>query len=315
MALTTIDRTLSPGRLTPADLAGDSRRLRADRIARNSLLLAALVSLVVSALIVFTLIDEALGFLGMIDLGQLSGIGWFPQRGVFDVGTLLVSTLIITGLAMLFATPVGLGGAIYLSEYARPRTRRVIKPIIEVLAGIPSVVIGYFALTVITPDLIQPIFSSAGTFNMVAAGIGVGIMIVPLVASVSEDAMRSVPNSLREASYGLGAQRVSTSLHVVLPASISGLVAALILAISRAMGETLVVTIAAGGSGGALFSTDPLSSGLTMTAAMASQTTTDQSTGGAAYQSMFFVGMLLFVITLSLNLVANRFVRRVRRKY
>ena len=315
MALTTLDRTLSQGRLTPADLAGDGRRLRADRIARNSLLAAALVSLVVSALIVFTLIDEALAFLGMIDWGQLRGIGWFPQRGVFDVSTLLASTLIITGIAMAFATPVGLGGAIYLSEYAKPRTRRVIKPIIEVLAGVPSVVIGYFALSVITPDLIQPIFGSAGTFNMLAAGIGVGIMIVPLVTSVSEDAMRSVPGSLREASYGLGAQRVSTSLRVVVPAAVSGLVAALILAMSRAMGETLVVTIAAGGSGGALFSTDPLSSGLTMTAAMASQTTTDQSTGGAAYQSMFFVGMLLFVITLGLNMVANRFVRRVREKY
>lgn len=315
MTLTTFDRTFSSGRLETADLAGDRRRLRTDRIVRNSLLVTALVSLVVSALIVFTLIDEALTFLGMIDLSQLRGIGWFPQRGVFDISTLLVSTLVITGIAMTFAAPVGLGGAIYLSEYARPRTRRVIKPIIEVLAGVPSVVIGYFALSVITPDLVQRVFPSAGTFNMLAAGIAVGIMIVPLVASVSEDAMRSVPRPLREASYGLGAQKVSTSVRVVIPAAVSGLVAALIIAVSRAIGETLVVTIAAGGSGGALFSTDPLESGLTMTAAMASQTTTDQSTGGAAYQSMFFVGLVLFVMTLGLNVIANRFVRRVRQKY
>lgn len=315
MALTTIDASLSQSVLTEADLAGDARRLRADRIVRYTLLSAAIASVVVSGLIVFTLLDEAITFLGMIDFNQLSGIGWFPQRDVFDIRTLLVSSLIITSIAMIFAAPVGLGGAIYLSEYAHPNTRRVIKPIIEVLAGVPSVVIGFFALSVLTPDLIQRIFSGTGTFNMLAAGLGVGIMIVPLVASVSEDAMRAVPRSLREASYGLGAREVSTSLRVVVPAAVSGLVAALIIAISRAIGETLVVTIAAGGSGGALFSTDPLQGGLTMTAAMASQTTTDQSTGGAAFQSMFFVGMILFLITLALNMIANRFVRNVRQRY
>jgi phosphate transport system permease protein len=220
-------------------------------------------------------------------------------------------------VAMLVGGPVGLGSAIYLAEYASPRVRSIVKPTLEVLAGIPSVVLGFFALTWISPTVVQSIFTGAEGFNLLAAGIGVGILTVPLVASVSEDAMRAVPLALREASYGLGAKRVTTSLRVVIPAAISGIVAAFILAISRAVGETMVVAIAAGASGGSLFSLDPTGPGQTLTAAMASLATgSDQVTGdSSAFQSLFFVGFVLFVLTLGLNVIGDAFVRRTRQRY
>ena len=191
------------------------------------------------------------------------------------------------------------------------------KPILEILAGIPSVVIGFFALTVISPDLVQGLFSDAPQFNLLAAGLGVGILTIPLIASISEDALRSVPNALREASEGLGARKMTTTVQVVIPAAVSGLMAALIVGVSRAIGETMVVAIAAGASGGSLFTTDPLEPGQTMTAAMASLATgTDQVRGASgAFQSLFFVGLVLFVITLVLNILSERFVRRVRQRY
>lgn len=217
---------------------------------------------------------------------------------------------------MVVATPLGLGAAIYLSEYASPRWRRILKPIIEVLAGIPSVVLGFFALTWISPNIVQR-FSGAGVFSIAAAGIGVGILTTPLVASVSEDAMRAVPNALREASYGLGANRATTVRRVVFPAAISGIVASLILGISRAIGETMVVFMAGGAVGGALRGFSIFEPGQTMTAAMASLAIgTDQVAGeGLAFQSLFFVGLLLFLMTLILNSISERFVRRVRERY
>src|SRR5690606_39244990 len=195
--------------------------------------------------------------------------------------------------------------------------RNVLKPTLEILAGIPSVVLGFFALSFISPEVVQRFFGDATQFNMLAAGIGVAILVVPLVASVSEDAMRSVPNALREASYGVGARKITTTVRVVIPAAVSGIVAALIIAVSRAIGETMVVLIAAGGSGGSLFSYDIFEPGTTMTAAMASQASgTDQVRGaGLTFQSLFFVGLLLFLMTLVLNLLADRFVRRVRQRY
>ncbi len=194
--------------------------------------------------------------------------------------------------------------------------RRLLKPILEILAGIPSVVLGYFALTWISPNLVLPLFESQ-VFNMLAAGIGVGILVTPLVASVSEDAMRAVPQSLREASYGLGARKSATVRKVVLPAAVSGIVASLILGVSRAIGETMVVAMAAGATGGGLLTQNPLDPGITMTAAMASLAIgSDQVAGvGNAFQSLFFVGLLLFVMTLILNVISERFVRRVREKY
>jgi phosphate transport system permease protein len=223
----------------------------------------------------------------------------------------------VAGVAMLVATPIGLGSAIFLSEYASPRVRRWIKPILEILAGIPSVVLGFFVLTFVNPSVIQAVFSGAAGFNLFAAGVGVGILSIPLVASVAEDAMRAVPNALREASYGLGAHRRTTSLRVVFPAAISGIVAALIIATSRAIGETMIVAIVAGGVGGSLRTTDVLGPGQTLTAAMAAIASgSDQVRGeDGAYESLFFLGLVLFLITFVFNIVGDVFVRRTRERY
>jgi phosphate transport system permease protein len=243
--------------------------------------------------------------------------GWFPRRGLFDIKTIFMGTVLISLIAMVVATPLGLGAALYLSEFATPRARRTLKPILEVLAGIPSVVMAYFAISVISPDVVQRVFSSAGIFSMLAAGIGVGLLVTPIVASVAEDALHAVPLSLREAAYGLGSRKRTTSIRVVFPAAISGIVAAVILGLSRAIGETLVVTIAAGATGGSVFTLNPLDRGQTMTAAMATLATGSDQVRGAstAFPSLFFVGTLLFLLTLSLNLLSERFVRRVRRRY
>ncbi len=277
---------------------------------------AAMTSVIISALIVWSLARETWTFVTQVEVAALWTDGWFPRRGMYDVKTIVVGSALITGIALAVAIPIGLAAAIFLAEYARPRVRRVLKPVLEILAGIPSVVLGFFALTFISPQIVQR-FTDASQFNMLAAGMAVGVLTIPLIASVSEDAMRSVPDSLREASYGLGARKVQTTLRVVIPAAVSGLVAALIIAVSRAIGETMVVFVAAGATGGSLYSTNILGPGQTMTAAIASQAAgTDQVVGeGLTFQSLFFVAMLLFVITMFLNLVADRFVRRVRQSY
>lgn len=306
--------------LTLADLGPDPKRRGTERRVKVVLVGAALVSVVVSALILVSLLGETWVFVrGIAEAGNWSTLwadGWFPRRGLYSVPTLLMGSFIVTLIAMAIAAPLGLAAAVYLSEYANPRVRRVLKPGLETLAGIPSVVLGFFALTFISPELVQRLFT-APQANLAAAGIGVGILTIPLVASVSEDAMRSVPAALREGSYGLGARKATTAVRVVLPAALSGLVAAMILAVSRALGETMVVAIASGGSAGALFTADPLQPGTTMTAAMIAQATgTDQVKGDAlTFQSLFFVGTLLFFLTLSLNLAAGRVVRRFRNVY
>ncbi len=306
---------MTTGSLT-TDLTGNRARRRKENVIRKVFFLAAAFSIIVSVAIVLSLVGEAWNFVSQVEVASLWELGWFPRRGLYDIPTIIIATLLIAGVAMLVAVPLGLGAAIYLSEFARPRLRRLLKPIIEVLAGIPSVVLGFFALVWISPQIVQR-FSSAGVFSMAAAGIGVGILTTPLVASVSEDAMRAVPMSLREASYGLGANKSTTVRRVVFPAAISGIVASLILGVSRAIGETMVVFMAGGAVGGSLRNFDVLEPGQTMTAAMASLAIgTDQVAGeGLAFQSLFFVGLLLFLMTLALNAVSDRFVRRVREKY
>jgi phosphate transport system permease protein len=291
--------------------------MRKERAIRYVFRLAAVLSIVISGLIVLSLVREAWTFITQVEWASLLTSGWFPRRGQYDVLTLVVGSLLVTGVAMLVAIPIGMGAAIYLSEYAKPRVRRYLKPALEILAGIPSVVLGYFALTFISPEIVRRVVPSSNQFNLAAAGIGVGILTIPLIASIAEDAMRSVPGALREASYGMGARKVTTSVKVVIPAAVSGLVAAFIVGVSRAIGETMVVFIAAGASGGALRSFDPFGQGQTMTAGMASLASgTDQVRGAAlTFQSLFFIGMLLFLITLLLNVFADRFVRRVRQKY
>jgi len=304
--------------ITAEALRGDPARLRRERRMRAVFFSAAFLSVVISVAIILSLAGGALDFLRKVDLATLWSDGWFPRRNMFDIKTILVGTLIVAGIAMVIAAPLGLGAALYLSEYAKPRSRRFLKPILETLASVPSVVMGFFALRVISPDLVQRFFGSdVPLFNLLAAGIAVGLLVTPLVASVAEDAMHAVPLSLREASFGLGSRRRATSLRVVFPAAVSGISAALILGVSRAIGETMIVAIVAGGTGGSLFNMNPLKGGQTMTAAITALATgSDQVRGsGPAYPSLFFVGLLLFAITLALNLISERFVRRVRRQY
>lgn len=299
------------------DLRLDPRRAKLDRRASRLMFLAGLTSVVISALIVWNIFTEAWTFVADDEFswGILTDRGWFPRDGEFDLSTLFVGTLWITGIAMLVAGPVGLGVAFYLSEYASPRVRGMVKPLIETLASVPSVVLGLFAISFIAPEILQRIFDDIGIFSLLAAGIGVGILTVPIVASISEDAMRAVPMELREASYGLGGRKVTTALRVVFPAALSGISAAAIVGISRAIGETMVVFIAAGGNG--VFNTDPVDQGQTITAAMASLGAgTDQVAGsGLAFQSLYFLGALLFVMTMLLNIVSDVIVRRFRQVY
>jgi len=298
-------------------------RRRKDAIARWIFRIAAISTFALTLAIIFTLVFDAWDFVkGLADgeegIGALTDIGWFPRRGIFDISTLVAGTLIVTGIAMLVAVPLGIGGAVYLAEYARPRIRKIFKPILEMLAGIPSVVLGYFAIAFINPNLVTKLFDGANqAFTLMAAGIGVGILTIPIIATVAEDALRAVPMPLREASFGLGARRSQTAFRVVLPAGVSGVVAALILGMSRAIGETMVVAIAAGAVGGGLFGLSPLEPGQTMTAAMASLGFGSDQVAGAdlAFQSLYFIGLLLFLMTFLLNFASDRLVARVREVY
>jgi phosphate transport system permease protein len=311
---------------TPAakiDLSTNRRRHRKDVAARWMFRAGALTTFLVTVLIILTLVVDAFDFISKLldeegGLGRLSDIGWFPRRGLFDIATLVIGTLLVSGIAMLVAVPLGLGVAVYLAEYAPRKVRGVVKPVVEMLAGIPSVVLGYFAIATINPEFVTRLFSGADkAFTIMAAGIGVGILTIPIIASVAEDAIRAVPMALREAAYGLGAHRLQATFRVVFPAAISGIVAAVILGISRAIGETMVVAIAAGAVGGGLRSWNPLEPGQTMTAAMAALGFgSDQVAGdNLAFQSLYFIGLLLFFMTFLLNLCSDFLVRRVREVY
>jgi phosphate transport system permease protein len=316
MAMTTGEPGLSiPG------LQGSPGRRRKEGVIRGLLFTAAGISLVVSVAIVLALLGQTIAFLSKVELSQLWTTGWRPRIGQFDIATILIGTVEVSVIAMLIAAPLGLGAAMYLSEYASPKTRRRLKPVLETLAGIPSVVLGYFALQVINPTLVQGLFGTTSTFTIMAAGIGVGILTIPLVASVAEDAMYAVPQSLREAAYGIGARRRTVTTKVVFPAAVSGIVASLILGFSRALGETMVVAIAAGATAGATRHWNPLEPGQTMTGAISSLAVGSDRVKSAdssqlnPFDALYFVGLLLFALTLSLNLLSERFVRRVRRDY
>ena len=307
--------------LTLRSFQGSTSRRRKERIVHGLFAGAAGLSVLISAAIILALIEKAIEFLSKVPLGALWSQGWFPRQNQFDLPTIIIGTVAIAFVAMVVAIPVGLGAAIYLAEYSDGRLRRILKPIIETLAGVPSVVMGFFALSVISPDFVKKLFSGAGTFSLIAAGIGVGILTVPLVASVAEDAMYAVPGALREAAYGIGARRRSVTTKVVFPAAASGIAAAVILGISRAVGETMVVAIAAGGTGGSLRTFDLLGPGQTMTGAISSLAVGSDQVAAVAgqtlnpYDALYLVGFLLFVFTLVLNLVSERFVRRVRRNF
>jgi phosphate transport system permease protein len=243
-----------------------------------------------------------------------SGTDWNPQIGQFGIWPLVTSTFMTSLIAMLVALPLGLASAIYLSEYASERARSTIKPILEVLAGIPTVVYGYFALTFMTP-LLRSIFGSGVVqiFNMASGGIVVGILIIPLVSSMSEDALHAVPRSLREAAFAVGATKLETSLRVVVPAAFSGIAAAFVVAISRAIGETMIVAIAVGA--GPQFTFNPFESAETMTGHIVRISGGDLSYDSIDYNSIFAIGLMLFFMTLGLNFISQRVVARYREVY
>ena len=306
--------------LTVQDLRGSQKQRNREISMRVVFLAAAAVSIVVSLLILFALLRGTLNFFRDIDwdVGLLTDTGWFPRRERFDLRTIVVGSVIMGVVAMLVAVPFGLGTAIYLSEYAPRRVRKVVKPVIEVLAGIPSVIVGFFVLNFVAPDLVNRVFGQPeGAKSMLAAGLGIGILVIPIMAAVSEDALSAVPGALREASYGCGARKFNTVVSVVLPAAVSGIVAASIIAVSRAIGETMVATMAGGYDGSGPYNgLNPLNGGLSMTAAMTNAAGgTDNAAGGAPFEVLFVVGLLLFLITLLLNVVGDRFVQRVRQKY
>ena len=303
--------------LSVADLQTSPSRRARSGIARWGFAVAALATVLVSALIVWTVASQAWTFISKVEVTKLTDIGWFPRRGLFDLSTLLVNSVQISIIAMMVAVPSGFGAAIYLSEYAHPKVRKVMKPTLELLASVPSVVLGVFAISFITPSLLSNFFSEINYFNKLAAGIAVGLLVIPLIASIAEDALRAVPLALREASAGLGARRVTTSIRVVLPAAMSGLMAATIVGFSRAIGETMVVTIASGGGDTSLFNLSLQESGGTITSAMAALGLgTDQVAGSdLAFQSLYFLGALLFVMTLALNMAGDVVVRRLQNRY
>ena len=243
----------------------------------------------------------------------LTDTKWAPQIGRFGIMELVVPTIVITLIAMVVSVPLGLGAAIYIGEYASARVRSILKPILEILAGIPTVVFGYFALTFVTP-LLQAIFGiQVSVYNMLSAGIVVGILIIPTISSISEDALSAVPRALREASYGLGATKLETVSKVLLPAALSGIIAAVILGFSRAVGETMIVLIASGA--GPNLSVNPFDSAETMAGHIARISTGDLSYGSIDYNSVFAIGLTLFIMTLALNFISTLVTRRFREVY
>lgn len=281
------------------------------------------LSVLTTTAIVVSLIGPTIGFFEVVPIGDfLFGTDWTPQfePPSFGVLAIVAGTLSVTLWGMLFAIPVGLGAAIYLSEYATPRVRKTVKPILEILAGIPTVAIGFFAASFILPQIIQPLWpgellgGAAGKpFMALAAGLGIGLMVVPIIASISDDAMSAVPRGLHEGAYALGATRAKVALRVIFPAALSGIVASIVLAISRAVGETMIVVLAAGSTPNLTF--NPVEAIQAMTAYIATTATGDISTGSTDYEAVFAVGTLLFAMTLIMNMISIRLVRRYREVY
>jgi phosphate transport system permease protein len=273
------------------------------------------VSILTTIGILVTLLYQGYGFFNEVSPWEfLTGTRWTPilKPRSYGVLPLVSGTLLVTVIAAMVALPVGLMTAIFLSEYAADNVRRIIKPILEILAGIPTVVYGYFALTFVTP-LLQNIFNDLLVFNALSAGIVMGVMIIPMVSSLSEDAMISVPRNLREAAYALGATRYEVSLRVVVPAALSGIIAAFIIAISRAIGETMLVTIAAGAT--PRMALNPLEGVQTMTAYIVQLSLGEAPVGSLEYNTIFAVGLVLFCMTLLMNLLGFWIVRRFREAY
>ncbi|MDQ3481717.1 MAG: phosphate ABC transporter permease subunit PstC [Actinomycetota bacterium] len=286
---------------------------------RALLALAAVVSVVTTTGIVIALARDTIEFFKEVGVGDyLFGTDWAPLAGggqqSFGVVPLVYDTLYLTAVGLLLAVPLGLGSAIYLSEYASARARRLLKPALEVLAGIPTIVFGFFALTFVGPEVLKTVLKvEVGTFSALSAGLVLGILVLPTIATVADDALSAVPTSLREGAFGLGASRMQVSLRVVFPAALSGIVAALVLGASRAIGETVIILVAGGAV--ANLTGDPREPMQNMAAFIAQTAQADIPTQGTEYNTIFAVGTTLFVITLLLNLISIRFVRKYRQVY
>ncbi len=285
-------------------------------VIQTLLFIAGILSIFTTVAIVYELGKEAWLFFGDPDVTFAKFFGttrWQPGIGQFGIWSLVTSTLVTSFIAMLISLPLGLASALFLSEYASLKTRSVLKPILEVLAGIPTVVYGYFALLFVTPILKNSFGEVVQVYNMASAGIVMGIMILPLISSMSEDALSAVPRSLREAAYAMGATKFETSIQVVLPAALSGIGAALIIGISRAVGETMIVAIAAGA--GPNFTFNPFEAAETMTGHIARISGGDLSYNTIDYTSLFAIALMLFLVTLVLNLISQQIVSRFRERY
>ncbi|QLG27686.1 phosphate ABC transporter permease subunit PstC [Halorarum halophilum] len=319
----------------PADLTGgtEARSLR-ERLVHAAFLLCAIVSVLTTVGIVGALLVDAVGFFTNYSLGRfLGGTNWSPgiHPVSFGVLPLVFGTIVVTITSAAVALPIGVLTAIYLSEYASDRVRTYLKPALEILAGVPTIVYGILALVYLTPFLKATLFPSISTFNVLSASLMVGIMIVPMVASISEDAMNAVPDSLRQAGYGLGATKFEVSTGIVVPAAISGIVSSFILALSRAIGETMIVVVAAGSNarlpsvrydellGLSIPYVHPadvfLEPAQPMTSAMVQLASSDITGGSLGYNALFAIGITLFVITLAMNVVSELIVRRYREEY
>jgi phosphate transport system permease protein len=299
----------------PLDL---KKKLRpGESVIQSLLFISGVLSIFITVAIVYELGKEALLFFNNPDVTFAKFLGttrWQPGVGLFGIWPLVTSTLITSIIAIFVSLPLGLAAALFLSEYASPKARSTLKPILEILAGIPTVVYGYFALLFMTP-LLQSIFGkqTVEVYNMASAGIVMGIMILPLISSMSEDALSAVPRSLREGAYAMGATKFETSLQVVLPAALSGIGAALIIGISRAVGETMIVAIAAGS--GPNFTFNPFKAAETMTGHIARISGGDLSYNSIDYTSLFAIALMLFLVTLVLNLVSQTVINRFRQRY
>jgi phosphate transport system permease protein len=291
------------------------RRRWGEEAIRLLLFLAAAISVLTTVGILVALLAESIPFFQEVGTRFFTDDNWTPLFAdpKFGIWPLLNGTFLITGIAIAVAVPLGLGSAIYLSEYASPRVRKTVKPILEVLVGVPTVVFGYFALAFFTPQILQAIGIDVQIYNALSAGIVMGIMIVPTIASISEDAMRAVPGGLREGAYGMGATRRQVATRVVFPAAISGIVASIVLGISRGVGETMIVLLAAGLQPNT--GLNPLDGYATITTFMGSAADGDNPAGSIGYESIFACGLILFVLTLAMNSIAIRFVRRYREVY
>ena len=293
------------------------RRRIGETIIQALLFLSGFVSIFTTIGIVYELGKEALLFFQMPEvsiLESLTNTQWQPHTGNFGIWPLVTATLMTTVIAMLIAIPLGLGVAIYLSEYATPKARNILKPILEVLAGVPTIVYGYFALMFMTP-LLRSIFGRdvVEIYNTASAGLVMGILILPLITSMTEDALSAVPRSLREAAYAMGGTRLEVALQVVVPAALSGIAAAIIIGVSRAIGETMIVAVAAGA--GPKFTLNPFKGAETITGHIVRISGGDLSYDSIDYNSIFALGLLLFMITLTLNIISQRIVRRFREVY